>query len=57
MEEEKQNTSITVIKAIDKELKATKDQLSRLHDLLEQQVYDVSTFMERRSTLTKKLKN
>ena len=55
MEEEKQNTSITVIKAIDKELKATKDQLSRLHDLLEQQVYDVSTFMERRSTLTKKI--
>lgn len=55
MEEEKQNTSITVIKAIDKELKSTKDQLSRLHDLLEQQVYDVSTFMERRSTLTKKI--
>ena len=53
--EEKQELSVTATKAIDKELKATKEQLSRLHDLLEQQIYDVATFMERRSTLTKKI--
>ena len=53
--EEKQELSVTATKAIDKELKATKEQLSRLHDLLEQQIYDVATFMERRTTLTKKI--
>ena len=55
MEEKNQEIPIMAVKAIDKELKATKEQLSRLHDLLEQQVYDVATFMERRSALNSKI--
>ena len=38
-------------KAIDGEIRKAKQQLGRLHDLLEQGVYDVETFSERRQQL------
>lgn len=49
------DTSQAAAKAIQKEITETKNQLARLHDLLEQQVYDVPTFMERRAVLNAKI--
>lgn len=42
-------------KAIDGETRKVKQQLSRLHDLLEQGVYDVETFSERRQQLLERI--
>ena len=42
-------------KAIDKEIEQAKQQLSRLHDLLEQGVYDVATFSDRRQQLLSRI--
>lgn len=42
------------IKALEKQLTKIASQRSRLHDLLEQGVYDVQTFMERQASLTER---
>ncbi|MFR2345175.1 MAG: recombinase zinc beta ribbon domain-containing protein, partial [Acutalibacteraceae bacterium] len=42
-------------KAIDGETRKAKQQLGRLHDLLEQGVYDVETFSERRQQLLERI--
>ncbi len=43
------------IKATERELSSTQSQKDKLHDFLEQGVYDTSTFMERMGKLTKRI--
>lgn len=43
------------LRQAEKQIKTLSSQRSRLHDLLEQGVYDISTFMERQSSLTRRL--
>lgn len=53
---EAQDTSGEAIRAIEQEEKTCSAQLDRLHDLLEQGVYDVDTFLQRSKLLQEKLK-
>lgn len=45
----------TAIKATEKELASAKSQKDKLHDLLEQGVYDTNTFMERRKKVSARI--
>lgn len=45
------------LKKLKAELETLKKQLSKTYDLLEQNVYDIDTFLERSRTLTERIKN
>lgn len=51
---EKVDNTQNQIKAVQRRLQALSQQRNRLHDFLEQGIYDVNTFMERQNILTKK---
>jgi len=49
------DVSGTVLNAMETERKTAENQIAKLHDLLEQGVYDIDTFLERQSLLNKKI--
>ena len=51
------DTIIRALESVQRELKTSRTQLNRLHDLLEQGVYDIDTFMARRKLLEEKMKD
>lgn len=50
------DTLVRALESVQRELKTSQTQLNRLHDLLEQGVYNIDTFMSRRSLLEEKIK-
>lgn len=50
-----QDNSLQTLQAIEKQIATVKAQDDRLHDLLEQNVYDTDTFLKRHSALTQRL--
>ncbi|MCS1351191.1 recombinase family protein [Mechercharimyces sp. CAU 1602] len=60
VETQEDDSSLSMKKAViikkEGEIKKLQNQKEKLHDLLEQGIYDVSTFLERQSKLTEKIK-
>lgn len=51
------NTHLKLIKSLQSELRTLETQKNKLHDLLEQEVYDLETYMKRNTLLSKKVED
>mgnify|MGYP006999684367 FL=1 len=50
-----QDNLAEALRSIDRDIRTARQQDSKLHDLLEQGVYDINTFMERHALLTERI--